>query len=481
MPDYEAIVGMEVHAELLTESKMFCRCANAFAGQPNTRCCPVCIGLPGALPVMNKKAVEHVVRAALALNCDISMISHWHRKNYFYPDLPKGYQISQYGLTPVGVNGHLDIEVDGEATCVRINRVHLEEDTGKLFHVEGGDESAVDYNRSGVPLMEIVTEFPPDIHTSDQAKAYLQKLRQVLVWVGATDGRMEEGSLRCEPNISVRLVGAEKYGTKSEIKNLNSFRHVQDGVEFEVKRHIALLEDGQRVVQATRGWNPDRGETFPMRTKESEQDYRYFPDPDLLPVQFTEEWLDQIRSTMPEMPELKMARYMSELDLPKEDATQLTQERILSEYFDACVAAGCDPKAAANWITGELSRLMNLAGIGIPDLKVTPAYLAELVGLLKSNAITSTAAKQVLEQCFNTGDAPKQLVKALGLGAISDTGEIEKMVDTTIEANPDVVEKILGGKIPPVKFLVGQVMKAARGRANAADVETMILKKLGVG
>ncbi len=481
MPEYEAIIGMEVHAELLTESKMFCRCANAFAGDPNTRCCPVCIGLPGALPVMNKKAVEHVVRAAYALNCDISMISHWHRKNYFYPDLPKGYQISQYGLTPIGVNGYLDIDIDGETTRVHINRVHLEEDTGKLFHVEGSDESAIDYNRSGVPLMEIVTEFPPDIHNSEQAKAYLQKLRQLLVWVGSTDGRMEEGSLRCEPNISVREQGAEKYGTKTEIKNLNSFRHVQDGVEYEVKRHISLLEDGQRVVQATRGFSPERGETFPMRTKESEQDYRYFPDPDLLPVQFTEEWLEEIRKSMPEMPDAKVARYMSELGLPKEDALQLTQERELSEYFDTCIATGCDPKGAANWITGEITRLMNLQGVSITELKVTPKHIAELLALLEKKAITSTAAKQVMEACFTSGDMPKKVVAALGLGAINDDSEIEKMVNAAIEANPDVVEKIKGGKIPPVKFLVGQVMKSARGRANAADVEAMILQKLGVG
>src|ERR1051325_10340116 len=293
MRDYEPVIGMEVHAELLTESKMFCGCCNVFGGEPNTRCCPVCLGLPGSLPVMNRRAVEHVIRTALALNCQITPHAKFDRKNYFYPDLPKGYQISQYDR-PIGVNGWLEVDVEGSTTRVRIRRVHLEEDTGKLFHVRG-DESKVDYNRSGVPLMEIVTEFPPDMHTAEEARAYLVKLRSILTYIGVSDGKMEEGSLRCEPNLSVRVKGSDTYGTKTEIKNLNSFRAVYRGTEYEIGRQIGLLERGERVIQETRGWNDAKGATFPQRSKEVEQEYRYFPEPDLVPLQISDAWIEEIR------------------------------------------------------------------------------------------------------------------------------------------------------------------------------------------
>lgn len=479
MSAYEPSIGMEVHAELLTESKMFCSCANRFGGDPNTRCCPVCLGLPGALPVMNRQAVEHVARAALALNCDISMISHFHRKNYFYPDLPKNYQISQYGDTPIGRNGYLDINVNGVTRRIHITRIHLEEDTGKLFHLPSG-ESAVDYNRSGVPLMEIVTDFPPDIHSAEEAREYLVRLRQILVWLGVTDGRMEEGSLRCEPNVSVRPAGADRYGTKTELKNLNSFRSVARGVAYEIERHIAVYNDGGTVVQETRGWNEERGESFTMRSKEHEQDYRYFPDPDLVPVQFSDGWLDALRASMPEMPDARAQRYQTTWGLSPADARLLVEDRSTSDFFEACVGLGAPAQGVANWMNGELLRLLNADQVALADTRLTPQALADVIGLVSAGTITGASAKQVFEQTLRTGETPAEVVKVRGLAAIQDASVVESLVDQALADNPDAVQKVQSGKLQAIKFLVGQVMKLARGRASASEVEQMIRQRLGV-
>ncbi len=479
MSAYEPSIGMEVHAELLTDSKMFCSCANRFGGEPNTRCCPVCIGLPGALPVMNRQAVEHVARAALALNCEISMISHFHRKNYFYPDLPKNYQISQYGDTPIGRNGYLDITVQGVTRRIHITRIHLEEDTGKLFHLPSG-ESAVDYNRSGVPLMEIVTDFPPDIHSAEEAREYLVRLRQILVWLGVTDGRMEEGSLRCEPNVSVRPVGSDRYGTKTELKNLNSFRSVARGVAYEIERHIEAYRDGRTVIQETRGWNEERGESFPMRSKEHEQDYRYFPDPDLVPVQFSDEWLDALRASMPEMPDARAQRYQNMWDLSAADARLLVEDRATSDFFETCVSLGAPAQAVANWMNGELLRLLNAQQVTLAETRLTPQALTDLIGLVNAGTITGASAKQVFEQTLRTGEPPADVVKAHGLAAIQDASIVESLVDQALADNPDAVQKVQSGKLQAIKFLVGQVMKLARGRASAPEVEQMIRQRLGV-
>lgn len=480
MAEWEACIGMEVHAELLTESKMFCSCANAFGGEPNSRCCPVCTGMPGSLPVMNKQAVEMVLRTALALNCEISMTSIFHRKNYFYPDLPKNYQISQYGDTPIGKRGWLDVPVDGRIVRVHIRRVHLEEDTGKLFHLPTG-ESAVDYNRSGVPLMEIVTEFPPDMHTAEEARAYLQTLRSVLVYLGVCDGRMEQGSLRCEPNLSVRPKGSDTFGVKTELKNLNSFRAVQRGIEYEIQRHIAVLEAGGKVVQETRGWNDERGESFPMRTKEYEQDYRYFPEPDLVPVQFSEEWIEAVRASLPELPLAKRQRFMEQYALPAYDATLLVENRATADYFEEVVRLGAEPKAVANWMNSDLARLMNAVGLeDIRACKVQPQHLRDLIGMVQQGTITGSAAKQVLEEVFQTGTEPAKVVQAKGLTQVNDAQQLLAWVQQAIAENPDAADKVRNGKMQTLQFLVGQVMKLSRGRANPNEVRRLIAEQLGV-
>jgi aspartyl-tRNA(Asn)/glutamyl-tRNA(Gln) amidotransferase subunit B len=372
---FEAVIGMEVHAELLTESKMFCGCNTAFGAPPNTQCCPVCLGLPGSLPVPNRLAVEHVLRTALALNCTINPHSIFHRKNYFYPDLPKAYQISQYDI-PIGIDGHLDVLVNGETKRVRIRRVHLEEDTGKLSHVER-ETSFVDYNRSGVPLMEVVTE--PDIHSADEAREYLVALRQVLVYIGACDGRMEQGSLRCEPNISVRPVGTTKLGVKAELKNLNSFRVVHLGVQAEVARQIAAIERGEPLVQETRRWDEARGVTVSMRTKEFAHDYRYFPEPDLVPLAFDDAWINSACGSLPELPEARRKRFVEQYGLPEYDAAVLTAERAMAEFVDEAMGAHPDTKAVSNWLMGDFMRLLKTAELTLEQVKMRPAQIGEML------------------------------------------------------------------------------------------------------
>lgn len=474
--DYEPVIGMEVHAELLTESKMFCSCSADFGGAPNTRTCPVCLGLPGALPVPNRKAVEYVVRTALALNCKISESSIFHRKNYFYPDLPKNYQISQYDF-PLGTGGWIDITVNGQVKRIGITRVHLEEDTGKLIHTEsGGNESLLDYNRSGVPLMEIVSE--PDIRNADEAREYLVRLRAILTYLGVNDGKMEEGSLRCEPNISIRPVGQEKFGTKTELKNLNSYRAVYRGVDFEIKRQTEVLNDGGRIIQETRRWDDVRGVTASMRSKEVEQEYRYFPDPDLIPMHLSNEYVEDQRARLPELPEAKMNRFMKEYEIPAYDAFILTDSLEFAKYFEDAVAAGGDPKTISNWMMGELSKQLNSTGDDISSIKIKPIHLAELLKLIDNGTISGKIAKSVFEEMYETGKLPSEIVKAKGMTQISDQSEILGVVDQVIEENQKIVNDILAGKDKSMGFLVGQVMKQTQGRANPQLVNELLRKRI---
>ncbi len=478
MTKYETRVGMECHAELLTESKMFCGCKNEFGGEPNTRTCPVCLGLPGSLPVMNKKAVEHVVRTALALNCTISLHSIFHRKNYFYPDLPKGYQISQYGNTPIGTNGWLEIEKpDGTTKKIHITRVHLEEDTGKLIHSDGAGYSVVDYNRSGVPLMEIVTAFPPDIESAEEARLYAETLRGVLIYLDVSDGKMEQGSLRAEPNPSVRPVGSDTFGTKTELKNLNSFRSVQRGIEYEARRQIEVLESGGRVVQETRGWDDEKGVSFSQRSKEVEQEYRYFPEPDLIPLDFDIKWLDALREGLPELPNAKKRRLQERYGLPAADAAQLVTERPAAEFFEEAVRGVKDPKAVANWMLGDLARLANTAGTPLHATPITPDRLREMVGMIESGAITGKIAKNVIEEMFTSGKTAPQVVAEKGL-TVSGADEVAGIVAKVVAANPDVVAKIKGGNEKSIGFLVGQVMKESKGRAKPDDVNRLLKEEI---
>jgi aspartyl-tRNA(Asn)/glutamyl-tRNA(Gln) amidotransferase subunit B len=480
MGEYLTSVGMEVHAELTTRTKMFCRCPVAFGGEPNTRICPVCLGLPGALPVPNREAVEMVVRTAMALNCQVPADSVFHRKNYFYPDLPKGYQISQYGETnPLGYAGWLDIPSgSGQSKRIRIRRVHLEEDTGKLMHLPGGG-SGVDYNRSGVPLMEIVTEFPPDIETAEEARSYLQELRSVLLYLGVCDGKMEEGSLRCEPNISVRPEGSAQYGTKTELKNLNSFRSVQLGVQFEVRRQIAVLEGGGRVLQETRGWNEATETSFAMRSKESEQDYRYFPDPDLAPMHLDETTKARIRASVPELPHSKRERYRNEYGLSEYDASLLVADRDWAEFFERAVQAGGPPKPVCNWMNSDFARLLNEEGKTADRSNVTPEHLAQLCQLIESGQISGKIGKEVFDQTYKTGRFPADILKESGKTQITDPGEIRSVAERIVNARPDLVEKYRAGQTNVLGFFVGQVMRETDGRASPGVAQKLLEELLG--
>ncbi len=476
MPEYEPVIGMECHAELLTESKMFCGCANQFGGEPNTRCCPVCLGMPGSLPVTNRKAVEHVIRTALALNCTVASRARFDRKNYFYPDLPKGYQISQYD-NPIGASGWLDIEVNGQKKRIHIRRVHLEEDTGKLFHTVG-NESYVDLNRAGVPLMEIVTEFPPDIHSTAEARAYLMKLRAILTYLEVCDGKMEQGSLRCEPNVSLRPVGAAAYGTKTEIKNLNSFRAVQRGIEYELERQASLLNHGEKVVQETRGWNEARQATFAQRSKEVEQEYRYFPEPDLLPLDITPQWIEEIRASLPELPDARHARFVEQYGISNADAAQLTETRSLADYYEQ-TAGAADPRAAANWIMGDLSRILNAQSLDIANSPVSSPHLAVMINMIERGDISGKLGKTLLERMAATGENPQTLAQREGLVVLRDTVALEAALDSVLAENSAIVSDIVEkGLVNKRGFLVGQVMKATQGKADPRDVNKLLDEKL---
>lgn len=470
---YIPSVGMEVHAQLLTNSKMFCGCPTHFGESPNTNVCPICLGLPGTLPVPNKRAIEHVIRTSLALNCAIAPTALFYRKNYFYPDLTKGYQISQYGEEhPIGTLGWLEIVVKGERKRIHIRRVHLEEDTGKLFHFVPG-ESEVDYNRCGMPLMEIVTDFPPDIHSGEEAKEYLVQLRAILTYLGVCDGKMEEGSLRCEPNISVAPEGSDTLGVKTELKNLNSFRSVVRGIDFEAQRQTEVLESGGRIAQETRGWN-DEGFSFPMRSKEGEQDYRYFPEPDIVPVVIDEAWIESLRATLPELPLAKWERYQKEFGLSAYDSGVLTADYETARFFEACVTHKADPKSACNWITGELAAKLNTDNKRIDQTPFTPAHVADLLSLIQNNTITTRIAKDVFAEAYQNGRMPSEIVQSQGLTQIADETALRSMAQKVIGENPDIVEKLRSGKEGVMGFLVGQVMKESKGRANPQRVQEIL-------
>ncbi len=475
---YEPVIGLEVHVQLLTKTKIFCGCSTRFGDPPNSNVCPVCLGLPGTLPVLNKRAVEMAMRASLALHCTVKDHSRFARKNYFYPDLPKGYQISQYEL-PLATDGWVEIEHDGAKKRIGITRLHLEEDAAKNLH-EGFPQSAqkayIDYNRCGTPLIEIVSE--PDIRASQEAYAYLTTLRQILLYTGVSDCNMEEGSLRCDANISVRLRGSTEFGTKVEVKNLNSFRYLQKALEYEIERHVGVLETGGRIPQETRLWNQAAGRTESMRSKEKAHDYRYFPEPDLLPVHISAAWREEVLRTLPELPDAKRARFISAYGITPYDTEVLTGTQILADYFEAVVKAGAAEKSAANWIQTELLRRLNDSSKEISASPVSPQALAELVRLVDSGQITGAVGKKVFATMFDSGRGAAEIVAAEGLGAqVSDT-TIEQAAKEVIEKNPENVAKFKSGNEGVFKFFVGQVMRATRGQANPQAVNDILRRLL---
>ena len=475
---YEPVIGLEVHAQLLTRSKIFCGCSTRFGDPPNRNVCPVCLGLPGTLPVLNKRAVEMGIRAALALNGTVHERSRFARKNYFYPDLPKGYQISQYEL-PLATGGYLAIDSQGHTKRIGITRLHLEEDAGKSLH-EGfphsGEKTYVDYNRCGTPLAEIVSE--PDMRSPDEAYAYLTTLRQTLLYTGVSDCNMEEGSLRCDANVSIRLRGAQEYGTKVEVKNLNSFRYLAKALQFEIERHIGILESGARLMQETRLWNQPEGRSESMRSKEKAHDYRYFPEPDLLPVHVSSAWREEVRKSLPELPGAKRARFVSSFGITPYDAEVLTDSQALAVYFEGVVKAGAPGKAAANWIETELLRRLNDSGKEISTSPVSPSALAELLAQLEAGKITAAIGKKVFAAMFDTGRSAAEIVAAEGLGAEVNEAAIEQAAREIIARNADNVSKFRNGNEGVFKFFVGQVMKATRGQADPQAVNDIVRKLL---
>jgi aspartyl-tRNA(Asn)/glutamyl-tRNA(Gln) amidotransferase subunit B len=478
LTEYETIIGLEVHVELKTKSKIFCPSTTEFGGDPNTHVCPVCLGLPGVLPVLNKKVLEYAIRAALALNCEIAEYSKFDRKNYYYPDLPKNYQISQYDL-PLARNGYLNIEVNGQTKRIGITRIHMEEDAGKLIHqgtIATSPYSLVDYNRTGVPLIEIVSE--PDMRSPEEARAYLEKLKAIIQYTGVSDCKMEEGSLRCDANVSVRPRGSREFGTKTEIKNMNSFKALQRALAYEVERQIAVLQEGGRIVQETRTWDENKGVTLPMRSKEEAHDYRYFPEPDLVPLVIDRQWVEEIRATLPELPDERRNRYIKRYDLPAYDATVLTATKEMADYFEECVALYPNAKAVSNWMMGDLSRLLNAHNMDITRCKVSPRQLTDMLKLMDRGTISGKIAKTVFEEMFATGKDPEQIVQEKGLVQITDEGAIAAVVEEVLASNAKVVEDYLKGKDRAFGFLVGQVMKATRGKANPELVNRLLKEKL---
>ncbi len=469
--EYEAVIGMEVHVEINTKSKIFCGCSTEFNAPPNTNVCPVCLGFPGVLPVLNREMVNKSVAAGLALNCRISRWSKMDRKNYFYPDMAKNYQISQYDL-PLCFKGHLDIEVDGEIRRIGITRAHMEEDTARNTHTIGGGQSGVDFNRSGVPLLEIVTE--PDLRSAKEAYAYLVTLKQILQYLDVSDCNMEEGSLRAEANISVRPKGATAFGAKTEVKNVASFSGVQKAIEYEIARQIQVLEEGGKVLQETRGWDADRGITVTQRLKESAHDYRYFPEPDLVPIVVDEAWEHRIRDRLPELPMARKKRFMEQYGLSAYDAMVLTATRPLADYYEACVSAGAESKKAANWVMGDLQALLTDGKMEITQCRIAPAALAAMIRMIEEGAISGKIGKEVLADMFETGREPQAIVEEKGLAQISDEAAIEAIVAQVISDNPAQVEQYKAGKEKVMGFLVGQVMKASRGKANPELVNRIL-------
>jgi len=484
---YEVVIGLEVHAQMLTDTKIFCGCSTKFGSEPNTQTCPVCIGMPGVLPVLNRKVIEFAIKTGLATNCRISHYSRFARKNYFYPDLPKGYQISQYEL-PICEHGHIEIVVEENIKRIGITRIHMEEDAGKNIHESstlggsggGGNYSFVDLNRAGVPLMEIVSE--PDIRSPGEAVEYMKKLRAILRYLGVCDGNMEQGSLRCDANVSVRPAGQKEFGVKVEIKNINSFRFVEKALDYEIRRQIKVLEEGGRIIQETRLWDSARDITESMRGKEEAHDYRYFPEPDLVPIMVEQKWIDEIEASLPELPDIKRKRFISGYGLPEYDADLLTSERAVADWFEEATASYAlsvsGPKVVSNWMMGELTRLLNEDNKTIEECPVRPSQLADMLKLIDKGTISGKIAKTVFEEMYKTGTGSEVIVKEKGLVQISDTGEIEKAVDDVIAKNQKEVERFKAGEEKLIGFFVGQVMKLTKGKANPQMVNELLKQKL---
>ena len=472
---YEAVIGLEVHAQMLTDTKIFCGCSTKFGSEPNTQTCPVCIGMPGVLPVLNRTALEFAVKTGIATNCTVSAYSRFARKNYFYPDLPKGYQISQYEL-PICEHGYLEIIVDGDTKKIGITRIHMEEDAGKNIHEGGGSFSFVDLNRAGVPLMEIVSE--PEIRSPREAVEYMKKLRTILRYLGVCDGNMEEGSLRCDANISVRPAGQKEFGTRAEVKNINSFRFVEKALDYEIKRQIKILDEGGKIIQETRLWNSSRGITESMRGKEEAHDYRYFPDPDLVPIIADQDWIDRIKTSLPELPDIKIKRFVSGYGLPANDADFLACDKPAADWFEASVNLGGQPKNVANWMMGDLMKLLNEDARSIENCPLKPEQLVEMLKLIDKGTISGKIAKTVFEEMYKTGKDAEVIVREKGLVQISDTGAIEQAVDDVIAKYPAEVERFRAGEEKLTGFFVGQVMKITKGKANPQMVNELLRKKL---
>jgi aspartyl-tRNA(Asn)/glutamyl-tRNA(Gln) amidotransferase subunit B len=476
--EYEPVIGLEVHAQLLTRSKIFCGCSTQFGAEPNTHTCPVCTGLPGSLPVPNRKVVGYTIRAALATHCKIAPHSQFARKNYFYPDLPKGYQISQYEL-PLATGGYVEIQADGQKKRIGLIRIHLEEDAGKLLHDLSSDRGAasyVDFNRTGVPLIEIVSA--PDIHTSEEAGTYLRKLRAILMFLDICDGNMEEGSFRCDANISLRPKGQKAFGVKTELKNMNSFRNVQKALDYEIRRQTALLDQGGKIVQETRLWDAARGATASMRGKEEAHDYRYFPDPDLVPLAIDPLWVEKIRSGLPELPDDKKERFVRDYGIPEYDAEILTSSKALANYYEECLRSYAKPKIVGNWIMSELLRKLKGDEREIEQCPVPAGNLSEMLRMIEEGVISGKIAKSVFEEMYRTGKKAPEVVKEKGWVQVTDSSKIEKIVDQVLAGNPGEVEAYRKGKDKLFGFFVGQVMKATQGKANPQMVNQLLKKKL---
>ena len=472
---YEVVIGLEVHAELATNSKIYCSCTTKFGSAPNTQCCPVCLGMPGALPVLNKRAVEYAVIAGLATNCSISQYSKQDRKNYFYPDLPKAYQTTQFDQ-PLCTDGYLEIEVNGRAKKVGISRIHIEEDAGKLIHDESGNSTSIDYNRCGVPLIEIVT--CPELNSASEVKAFIEKLKAILEYNGVSDCKMQEGSLRVDVNLSVRKKGEKALGTRTEMKNLNSIKAIVRAVEYEEKRQIEELEKGRKIIQQTRRWDDSKGENYLLRDKEEAFDYMYLFEPDLCPIVIDEVWLEEIKSSIPELPDERKKRIIAEYKIPEYDASFITGSKLLADYFEKAARKSSNPKAVSNWIMGDVMKKLKDNNLEIPDIPISPEYIAELVELVDSNIISSRIARQVFEIMWDTNKQPYEIVKEKRLQVISNTEEIRKFVIKVLDNNARAIEDIKKGKGKSFDFLVGQVMRATNGKAQPQIVNKLLAEEL---
>ena len=473
--DYEVIIGLEVHAELSTDTKIYCDCTTKFGADPNTHCCPVCNGMPGVLPVLNEKVVEYAVKMGLATNCEISRFSKQDRKNYFYPDTPKAFQTSQYDL-PLCEHGYVDINVEGKKKKIGITRIHIEDDAGKLIHDAYTGDTLVDMNRCGVPLIEIVSE--PDMRSSKEAIEYMQTLKSILEYLEICDCKMQEGSLRCDVNLSVRKKGETKFGTRTETKNLNSFKAIQNCIEFEIDRQIKVLEEGGKIYQETRRFDDAKGEGYAMRTKEDAHDYRYFPEPDLAPIVLSEEYIENIKNNLPEMPHVKKERYIKEFAIPEYDAEILTMSKEVAVYFEKVATLSNNPKLSSNWIMGDFASKLNEAEITISNSKIKPEDLAQLIKLIDNNTISSKIAKTVFEEMFETGKEPKAIVEEKGLVQITDEGALQEIVNRVVENNPQSIIDYKAGRDRAIGYLVGQIMKETKGKANPGIVNKMLLEIL---